>query len=688
MADNIDWDAPPASRLETATQKSQETGIPIVRQDSVLAPAYLPKQESSILPALGGAIGGIAGGLLIKNPMAGQTAGRALAGSLFPSLAGSSAGTALGTAAERGMEGDLFSSEGGKQMLGNLLENAAWDVGGNLVFSLAGKTYKVGKEAIAKFRGTGMTPEQEARNAAQAYLSQRGATLSLGQIEGTPGLKQAESIIMGGTGGKAFAEQKAGVSKAIQEGLNEVRNTLDTSPAFNQALSTDEPLNRAVGENFQNLISTARNDFKDTYRPFYDSLTKDYGVYINMRPIKDQAKAELERIVKSKGVGSSADKAAVLNDILKQDDFVEFGVAHDIRSSLNGAANDLSQPGKNATSKQAAYTKYANEVDQQMNKAVQLAASNKGQRDWIAKHGYQSIDTPEAGTLIVTGPAGFNPGMQSTQLSKDLVQKYNQVSDAYKAGMSGLYNETINTAMSKAPSKVGQYLADLSESEKFTDLFKAVSQVDQYAKTAGSTGAQAINDVRAEFLNTVLNTPEKAKSFATKLKEDDELRRSFYKMYRGQATQLKDILNAADIGLESAGTAASYLRTREAALGLQATGTIAGYFALPTDIQERLKDNLPSAALTAGALILTPAMLAKAATNKNAADALAGLAKYKEGTKMSGAVAAKIVDQLSKSGIISPEYTASIDSIFNAPAQQPQEVPKAADINWDTAPGQ
>ena len=687
MAD-INWDVPP-TRLEEATRKSQETGLPIVRQDSVLAPAYLPQQESTVLPAVGGALGGIVGGLTIKNLLAGARAGQAFVGSLLPSLAGSSAGTALGTAAERGMMGDLFSTEGGKQMLGNLLENAAWDVGGNLVFSLAGKTFKVGKEAVDKFRGVGLTPEQEARNAAQAYLSQRGATLSLGQLEATPGIKQAESIIMGGTGGKAFAEQQAGVNKAIQQGLTDLRTSLDTSPAFNQALSTEAPLTRAAGENFQNLITTARDSFKDTYRPFYDSLSKDYGVYVNMGPIKKQAQAEVERIARSGNMEANKDRLSVLNDILKQNDFVEFGAAHDIRSSFNGAASDLSQPGKAATSKQQAYTKYAAEVDKQMDNAFQIAASNKGQRDWIEKQGLQYVNTPEGGSLIVSGAAGFNPGVQRTALSKELVQEYRQTTEAYKAGMQGLFNETISTAMAKSPSKVGEYLADLSESEKFTDLYKAVAQIDKYAKQAGPTGAQTLNDVKASFLNTNLNTPEKAKAFVEKLKQDDDLKRAFYKMFQNEAKPIKDILNAADVGLEKSGTAASYLRTRLAGLTAQASVGIVGYYSLPTEVRDRLADNLPSAAFTAGALILTPAVLAKAATNKNAADALAGLAKYREGTKISGAVAAKLADQLSKSGIISPEYTASIDAIFNAPAAVgPSQQAPNAPINWDMAPGQ
>jgi len=686
MAD-INWDVSP-TRLEEATRKSQETGLPIIRQDSVLAPAYLPQQESTLLPAVGGALGGIIGGLTIKNPMAGARAGQAFVGSLLPSLTGSSIGTIAGTAAERGMMGDLFSAEGGKQMLGNLLENAAWDVGGNLVFSLAGKTFRVGKEAVDKFRGVGITPEQEARNAAQAYLSSRGATLSLGQLEATPGLKQAESIIMGGTGAKAFAEQQAGVSKAVQQGLTDLRTSLDTSPMFNQALSADQPLTRAAGENFQSLISTARESFKDTYRPFYESLSKDYGVYINMQPIKQQAQAELEKIARTGNMEANKERLSVLNDILKQNDFIEFGAAHDIRSSFKGAANDLAQPGKGATSKQQAYTKYAAEVDKQMDNAFQIAASNKGQRDWIEKQGLQYINTPEGGSLIVSGAAGFNPGVQRTALSKDLVQEYNKTTSAYKAGMEGLFNETINTALTKSPSKVGEYLADLSESEKFTDLYRAVSQIDKYAKQAGPTGAQLINDVKASFLNTNLNTPEKAKAFVEKLKQDDDLKRSFYKMFQNEAKPLKDVLNAADVGLEKSGTAASYLRTRLAGLTAQTGAGVLGYYAMPVEVRDRLADNLPEAAFTAGALILTPAILAKAATNKNTADALANLSKYREGTKISGAVAAKLADQLSKSGIISPEYTASIDSIFNAPAAAGPSQQAPATINWDMAPGQ
>ena len=658
--------------ITKAQQKSRETGLPIIRQDSVLAPAYKPQQEDSILPTLGGLAGGIAGGLLIKNPYAGATAGRAFMGSLLPSLAGSSVGTAAGTAAERGIAGDLLSGEGGKQMVGNLLENAAWDLGGNLVFSLAGKTYRVGKDMLSK---GGITPEQEARNAAQKFLSEKGATLSLGQLEGTRSLMTAESFLKGGTGGGEFAKQEQGVSKAVQQGLNDVKNSLQTSEAFNQAIKSEEPLNLAAGESFKNLINTARGEFKDTYRPFYQSLSQDYGVYVDIRKLKDQAKEELLRIEKIKGAGSSADRKEVLDQILKQDDFLDFGAAHDLRSGFNGAANDLKTPGKNATSKEAAYNKYANDIDKQMGNAMQMAASNPTQLKNIQSKGYIGFEQPQVGSTVITGNAGFNPGMAQTPVSKKLLQEYNDTTTAYKAGMDGLFNETVNTAMSMKPSKVGKYLADLSESENFRDLNKTVAQIDKYIKTGGKESVSMLADVKYNFINDAMSTPEKALKFNEQLKSNPDLKSAFYKMFRSEAPQIRDLLNAADIGLSKTNGASYYLSNRLAGTAYQGTGAITGYFLLPDSVQDRLKDNLPQAAVTAGALLITPKILAKAATNKDAADALAKLASFKQGNKMSGAAAVKLVDQLNKANIIDSEYISTIDAIFNAPQDRQTVTP-------------
>lgn len=660
--------------IANAKRKSEETGLPIIRQDSVLAPAYKPKQEESILPTLGGVIGGIAGGLLIKNPMVGQTAGRALVGSLVPSLVGSTAGTAAGTAIERGIVGDLASQEGAKQMLGNVLENAAWDVGGNLVFSAGGKAYRLGKEALSKAGITKQSglfgSEMDATKAAQEFLSKRGATLTAGQLEGSPAMQAAESFLQGSaTGAGEFAKQKEGVKLAVQKGIDEVRSTLEVSPSFAQAMRDDEPLKMAAGENFQNLISTARSEFKDTYRPFYESLSKDLGVYVDMGPIKKRAREELLKIEKIKGAGSSADRKEVLNQILNQDDFLDFGAAHDLRSGFGGAANDLAMPGKNATSKEAAYRAYEDEISKEMKKSFQLAYSNKSQYDDLMKRNLQGVEQPQVGSTI---GSNINLPKTRTPLSKELMAEYDRTTQAYKEGMEGLYNGTIISAMKASPSKVGSYLADLTEPEKFKDLYKAVAQIDRYSSQAASKGA--LNDLKYTFLSDSLGTPEKAVKFVNNLKQDEDLTKAFYRMFRNEAPAIKQVLNAADVGLQANTGARYYLDNRLAGLGYQTGLGVIGYLALPSTVQDRLKENLPEAALSAGALIITPKLLAKAATNKEAMDALAGLSKYKEGNKVGGAMAAKLASQLTKTGIIDSEYISSVNNIFNAPKQEtPQE---------------
>ena len=319
-----------------------------------------------------------------------------------------------------------------------------------------------------------------------------------------------------------------------------------------------------------------------------------------------------------------------------------------------------------------------------MEKAMQMAYSNPTQLKNIESRGYIGFEQPQAGSTVITGNAGFNPGMTQTPVSKKLLQEYNDTTNAYKAGMEGLFNETINTAMAAKPSKVGAYLADLTESENFKDLFKAVSQIDKYVKTGGKESVGMLADVKYTFLNTAMSTPEKAAKFSEQLKKDEDLKRAFYKMFRSEAPQIKEILNAADIGLSKTNGASYYLSNRLAGTAYQGTGAVTGYLLLPDSVQDRLKDNLPQAAVTAGALLLTPKILAKAATNKDAADALAKLAQFKQGNKMSGAAAVKLVDQLNKANIIDSEYISTIDAIFNAPQDRQTVTPiPVSDIDLD-----
>jgi hypothetical protein len=557
-----------------------------------------------------------------------------------PSLFGSTVGTVAGTAIEA-LGGEPTPSQFGSQLVRNIAENALWDVGGNLIVTAGGKTFKVAKDLFK----SGSAQNVDPRVAAQEFLSNRGATLTRSQLTGDEIARSVEEVAKGGFAVGAFRQQQAGVEQAVSKGVQEVKDALQTSDAFKQALLTEEPFTRAAGENFQELINTARTAFKDRYRPFYESLTKDNGVFVDLRGIKTQAQQEYDRLAKSKFAGASADRKTVLEDILKQEDFVDFGTAHDLRSNFSAAASDLQQPGKGTTTKGAAYTKYSTQIEQAMDGAVAAPGRVPG----------------EMGTF-------------KTPLSEATIKEYNRVKSLYKQGKNSLYNETIVSAMELQPSKVGAFLADLSESEKFTDLSRAISAVDEYVKKQGTQSAALLNDVKYSFIEKNLSTPEKTAAFARKLDEDADLKASFYKLFRSEAPALKQVLNAADIGLESGGSKATYLRNRLIGAGVGA-GSVIGYVALPEDVQNRIEDKIPEAVSAAGALIITPKLIAKASTSRQAMDALAGLAKASQQPKIGGAVTAKIVDQLNKSGIIDVDYINEVNAIFNPPSTQQPTTP-------------
>lgn len=639
----------PGAEAAAQAQERRERGF-VTGVAASLSPLPDVRGEGALPTALG-IVGGVIPAVRPIAALERVAAGApAVTRPFIPSLVGSTAGTVAGTGAEA-LLGGFGTQQFGQNLVSNVLENAAWDVGGNLLATVGGKTFKIAKSVFSPSAVNKADP----RIAAQEFLSGRGATLTRSQLTGDEIARSVEEVAKGGFAVGAFRAQQEGVEKAISQGVQEVKDTLQTSDAFRQAILTEEPFTRAAGENFQNLISTARTEFKDRYRPFYQGLTESNGVFVDLRGVKQQAQQEYDRLAKAKFAGASADRKTVLEDILKQEDYVDFGVAHDIRSNFSGAAADLKQPGKGPTTKEAAYSKYSNAIETAMDNAVLLTQTKAGQ----------------IGTF-------------QSKLSKDTIDEYNKVKRLYKQGQNSLFNETIATAMDLQPSKVGAFLADLSESEKFTDLAKAMSAVDEYVKKQGADSATLLNDVKYSFLEKNLSTPEKTAAFARKLEEDKDLKSSFYKLFRSEANQLKQVLNAADIGLESGGSRATYLRNKIVGAGVGGASVL-GYLALPEDVQSRIEDKLPSAIASAGAIIITPRLLAKASTNKEAMNALAGLSKTTSQPRYGGALAAKLVDQLNKSGIIDSEYINEVNSFFNPQAEPQTTIPQSSSgaINWE-----
>jgi hypothetical protein len=602
--------------------------------------------EGSPLPAIGGILGTLGGVALQKTPYIGpaltlgsigQRTGLlgGAARTLAPSLIGSTVGTSGGLLLEGSVQEQMPSSN---RIFGELVTNAVFDVGGNLVFGALGKTYKVAKENIPFMRGS--SPE-DARIAAQQFLSDRGATLSKAQLSGKPLDIAIEEVVRGGSGAPVFRAQEQGVREAINKGVSEFKNRLSTSDAFKTALKQGDPTQMALGDNFKTAVNVARDEFKAVHRPFYEKLTQDTGALVDMRSIKAQAQKEYDRLAQGKFAGAGADKKAVLEDVLKQDDFVDFGIAHDIRSNFGAAARDAIEAGGKPTTKSAVFSKYESGISKSMDDAFKVVGSNQGNV------------------------------LQQTAGTQDLVRQYRLTQESYKKGMAGLYNNTLTKALELEPEAVGKYLFDPQYASRFRDVSKAVAQVDKYARQ------DVVNGLKYGFIEQAMSNPDNVLKLSKTLESDKAFKQGFDYLFKatGEKEFLTNILGAAKYGLDE-GALSQLARNRLALestriLG-QAGALTGGYLLLPENAKENIKSALPEAVTTAGVLLLTPRFIAKAMTNKQAMDALVDIGRVQANPKLAGALTAKIFDNLNESGIIDNEYITEVNNRLKG-TQEPTE---------------
>ena len=600
--------------------------------------------EESPLPMIGSMLGTVGGVALTKAPYIGpvltlgQTAKNvgmfgSAARTLAPSLIGSSVGTAAGLTAEA-LTADRAPTQ--DRVLGELVSNAAFDVGGNLVFGAAGKTFKIAQPYLASFLPflKDKTPEA-AREAAQRFLSERGATLTRAQLTGSNIDIGIEEVARGGTGSAAFKQQEQNVKRAIQEGVDEFKTKLDVSEPFRMALKQGDPTQMALGDNFKAAVNVARDEFKSVHRPFYQKLSEDLNAFVSLKGVKAQAQKEYDKLAQFKFEGAE-DRKRVLEGILKQDDMVDFGVAHDLRSSLGASARDEQAKSGVATQLSREYSKAENSI----NAAMDIAFPYK------------------------------KPSLAGSPAVKKLVQDYRNTQAAYKEGMDGLYNNTLTKALDMEPEAIGKYLFNAESPSRMRDVFKAVAQVDKYKK------ADVVNSLKFGFIDQLMSSPENVLKLSQTLEKDKAFAEGFNYLFKGPGERkaLQDILSAAKFGLDE-GAASQIIRNRTVLEGTRfaaQAGTLGGGFLLlPTDVQDKIQNNLPEIVMTTGVLLLTPRFISKAMTSKAGQDALVDLGKVQANPRLAGALSAKIASNLTESGIIDNEYITDVNKRLKM--QQPQQ---------------
>lgn len=614
-----------------------------------------------------------------------------------PTLIGSTAGVTGGTLAEQALLGnDLLSKATGQNLLGNVIENALYDIGGNLIFTVGGKTIKVAKDKLGDLStkpGMFDTPEGAARKQAQEWFVKNSdlATLTKGQLTGDQTLQQIEGALRvapGSTNVFALGEQRR--RDALNQGIADVMSTLDTSDAFKQGLKTGvaastETTQQLIGNRFQNAITDALDAMKQKFRPTYQKLEKEGdGLLVNLGSYKASAANKIAEIEKRYKNGVYPDNVKqqldVLNQITALDDVVPLSAAHEIRSDFLASARGLQQEGKATSEAETWYNKAAAGLRNQMDNVAVITFGNEEEKALARKLGLiGGIDQP--GGLRTSNWTAHNIDSleklnlgttEATRGNNPLLRDYWNAQQGYKNAMEGLQDATVRSALKQEPQAVGSFLFDPSTPDRVTKVRNAIKEAQKYLPADQSKGL--LGELQYGYLDQLFGNPQGLKTFSKKM-QDKTFREGFNVIF-GDNKKLQEIANAAKVGLQEEAGSTVFRSMATHAVGQVATGgTLFGltYMFAPGEIKDKF-DPLQMIATSAG-VVLTPYLMSRALNNREAMTGLAMISKSQTNTKYGGAMFAKGMDMLNKSGVIDVGYMNDLQSKIyggTAPgAQQP-----------------
>jgi hypothetical protein len=544
-------------------------------------------------------IGGVAGGLLTR-----RKEGAGLGATIGRSLIGSSAGTVAGTVTQEG----VYETQGTErdplaQRLGeNLVENAIFDVGGNLVFASLGKLYRVGKEALqdipafsALFKAGESIKDFDAKKLAQEMLQKYGATLDKFQVLEGGASRTGKGIAQSSFTARPILERsEQAIKEAVEKEKNNLLDTV-TSKAYDA---------QATGASVASIVEAGDAELKNITRPFYQSLSKDTGVNVDFRPVKNYIDTVVSDASRTKGRTLSAKEQELINDIKVQDNTLDFGAAHDLLSSIKTRIRDA----RNGAEPDSREIARLTQLEQQITQAMDSSAS---------------------------------------KLAPDLLAKYKETSTLYRESLNDLYSGTIQRLLKKDSEKVGDDIYAKGNVTAFQEVQKAVGRAKKLDPNLNVQ--ETLDGVRRGYLESVLKDFDSIGALKKTLETDKKFARTFDAVLTTeQKTRVKALTNAAFYGSKQADNALPLFLPAQQAQAI----TLAGGAALTVfnpDVRNAVKDHpLGSMALIAG-VTLGPRAIAKVITNPGAVNALLGLNKPIGSLKPAQVL--KIFNELSKAGV-------------------------------------
>lgn len=570
---------------------------------SVLSPEYRPRAPLG-LQELGGLIGGVAGGAL-GLPFGGPV------GALALGTAGAGAGGALGEAAAQMTDVSPTTGESLPLSLPAIgkagVEEAAWDAAGNLVLKTAGKVIRLGKDML----GFSSREVPNANKAAEDFLNEFGSSLPMSARTGSNFDAAIEGFVNTPIAADIFKAKNLEIKQALETGNASILKSLSDSPEFEKALRSGVSPQRASGEVLQGFIKEGEKSLSTAVDPIYKQIFADAAPTISLFDPKTWAQRTL---VANKGELTSAQRS-ILQEIKQLPPTVNIEQLHGMRSRWL-AENRDKYSGATASSKDSRASATISDLISKFDNAMDSSAASV--------------------------------------LDKTKLNEYRKVTKTYREGIQGLQTDAIQSAMSKNPEEVGAYLFKAGNETPILNLYKSAATAGNLTKTSSK---EVIDALRYGYLEALTTTPENILKFADDLKNVNT-RNTFEQLFKGtpQYNAIKAMTDAAEKGLvmPKALPGIQYqaaASARQVGGGALAVGT--GYaFLLSPEQQERVKDNLGTAAVSAGALFLTQRRLAALMLNPKGARAVTYLSsardKLTSPTAFTKLVVEPIVDILGK----------------------------------------
>lgn len=541
---------------------------------SVLSPDYRAPRGAFGAQEIGGLAGAIGGGII------GTFGGPAGA------IAGSALGAGFGGAAGEAFEQSIRQEKPSVPLIAEAgLEEAAWDLGGNLVLKTAGKVLRFGADKL----GFSQKDAPDANKAAERFLEQQGSSLPLSARTGSNVLSVLDRLSYTPVTFDIFNKKQKEISDALQSGSKDILASLARSPEFEQALRSNTSSQYASGEILQNFIKQGQDSLAKLVRPEYDKIFADKKSNISTFGLNAWAGAQL-----AQPAGLTAGQRSILKEIKMLPPNVDMQYMHDIRSRWLAENRD----------------KYASAT------ATQKDSRASGTISTLVKKIDEAMDASAKSTL-----------------DPDTYNNYLKVTNTYREGIQGLQSDAITNALTLNAEDVGGYLFKIGNETPIKDLYKSVAAAGTLSKKPSN---EIIDALRYGYLEAMVNTPENMLAFAKELEQNKAMKNTYDRLFGGtpQDKAIKAMNDGARLGLvDVKGLPISTYQTVRAGAGVLApTAAIFSgyYFALTPEQQNNMKDNLGSAAIAAGGLMISQRSLAKILRDPKGARAITYLSTAKE----------------------------------------------------------